>query len=90
MRHEPITDGAVYALAQGADLESQLRAEIDRAREEALVRCPGAALTIDRMVRALRGRVTRLRKAQRRLEGLGKKRAERERAQDREDGSHGR
>lgn len=90
MRHEPITDRAVYASASGHDIEAELRAEIDRAREEALLRCPGAALTIDRMVRALRGRVTRLRKAQRRLEGLGKKRDARERAGKGEDGSHGR
>lgn len=89
MRHEPITDGTAYAHAQGADIEAQLRAEIDRAAREARMRCPGAAAMIDRRVKALRGRVKGLRDALRQLEGIGKTRAQREREQ-REDGSHGR
>lgn len=73
-------DPEIYARASGSDLASQLRAEIDRDHAAALERCPAARAVLDRMRAALRGRVTRLTKAQRRLRAIGVRR---------EDGSHG-
>lgn len=70
-----------------ADLESQLRAEIDRTVARALARCPAAHGVIRARAKALYRRVTGLMKARRELARMGEKRAQQQR--NGEDGTHG-